>query len=362
LIIPWKVDVPQDRLPLTNWLLIASIIVVFIWEMPQIQTYNKAIQKKQMELLLAYKDPNTKDLKYIESEFKKIKNPLNEYMLNGWTGKGLFTHMWLHGGWIHLIGNMLFLWIFGNAVCAKIGNILYAPIYIIAGLSAAITYLFFSNHPMLGASGAINGIVGIYLVFFPINSITCYWSLNLLYWKEFEAPSYAIILLWLAYDIFGAFIGGSNIAYFAHFGGFASGFVIAIILLKTRLIKMTEYEKSLLDIIFEKQVKPQPKESYFNRDLLTKVPDSQASAAEEIPAGTIGEKKQAPQSVLSAEDFFRQPTAEPPPPTQLKANIGDGFIRFFCICGKRIKVAEQFAGRTGKCPQCKRSIKIPKPD
>jgi membrane associated rhomboid family serine protease len=333
-----------------------------VWQVPQTQKYNKIIEKKTTELLLTYKDPNS--ISSIRAELKKIKKPFEEYLLTGWRNKGMFTHMWLHGGLLHLIGNLLFLWIFGNAVCAKIGNIIYAPIYIIAGLSAAMTYLLFSSHPALGASGAINGIVGMYLVLFPTNSITCYWSLTMLYWKEFEAPSYAMILLWLAYDIFGAAVGGSNIAYFAHFGGFATGFVIAIILLKTKFITMTQYEKSLLDIFSEMRSKPPPRESYSDR-ILTQAhstPDKKQTT-EEIPAGTAAETKQIPQPVLSVDDFFRQPAPQTEPlPSQSKTGTGDGFIRFYCTCGKRCKVPAQFAGKTGKCPQCKQPVKIPKPD
>jgi membrane associated rhomboid family serine protease len=366
LIIPWQVDVPQERLPFVNWLFIAAAIVVFLWEVPQIEAYYKEIHKKEIEInqkqieifLKKNNDSNYTDPNYIESEFKKIKNPLNEYMLTGWTDKGMFTHMWLHGGWIHLIGNMLFLWIFGNAVCAKIGNIIYAPIYIILGLSAAITYSLFSNQPMLGASGAINGIVGMYLVFFPTNSITCYWSLTMVYWKEFETSSYVMILLWLVYDIIGAVLGGSNVAYFAHFGGFATGFVIAIILLKTKFITMTRYEKSLLDIFSEMRSKPASRESYSDPILAQEYSTSDKNqATEKTPAET----KQIPQSTLSADDFFMQPQSYTEPlPAQPKTPANDGFIRFYCTCGKRIKVPAQHAGKRGKCPQCKQPINIPK--
>ena len=87
----------------------------------------------------------------------------------------IFTSMFMHGGWMHLIGNMLFLWIFGNAVCAKIGNVRYLPIYLGLGIFAGLTHMIFQGGPVIGASGAINGVVGMFLVFFPENSITCFW-------------------------------------------------------------------------------------------------------------------------------------------------------------------------------------------
>jgi membrane associated rhomboid family serine protease len=121
---------------------------------------------------------------------------------------------------------MLFLWIFGNAVCAKIGNLRYLPIYTGLGIIAGMSQLLFSGEGGLGASGAINGIVGMYLVFFPTNEITCYFLMIFLLRpcvKEFSLSSYWMILFWLAFDIWGAMQGGGGIAYFAHLGGFAGG-------------------------------------------------------------------------------------------------------------------------------------------
>lgn len=355
MIIPWKVDVPQDRLPIANWLLIASIIGAFLLELPLLKANEKEVEKKEMEIFLKQRDPNYRDPNFIKSEFEKIKDPLDEYLFKSLTTKGLITHMWMHGGWMHLIGNMLFLWIFGNAVCSKLGNIFYFPIYIIVGIFAAVAFHSFSNVPMLGASGAINGIVGMYLVFFPINSITCYWSLNILYWKEFETSSYVMILLWFAYDIFGALLGIGPTAYFAHIGGFVSGFVIAIILLKTKLIKMTEYEKSLLDLIADARKIPERKEPANPQFAERFYPGPHQKPAEE----TTSDVRQAPQYNLSAEDFFNQSLV---PPTPKPTNISDDFIRFFCACGQKIKVPGQLAGRTGKCPKCKQPVKIPKPE
>lgn len=127
---------------------------------------------------------------------------IRPFILDGWTIEGLLGHIWLHGGVIHLLGNMLFLWIFGNAVCAKIGNIRYLPIYLGLGVIAGISHLIFVGGSVVGASGAIYGIVGMYLVFFPENEITCYlvFFFPLLirpYIKEFCMSSIWIILFWV---------------------------------------------------------------------------------------------------------------------------------------------------------------------
>ena len=176
------------------------------------------------------------------------------YILNGFELKGLFGHMWLHGGVLHLAGNMLFLWIFGNAVCANIGNLRYIPAYIGLGIVAGISQLVFMGGSSLGASGAINGIVGMFLVFFPQNEITCYFIYVLLlspYIREFSVSSVWIILLWLAFDILGVVLGGGGVAYFAHLGGFAGGVILAILMLKFKMVTMERYEKSLLQVIEE---------------------------------------------------------------------------------------------------------------
>lgn len=369
MIIPWKVDVPQDRLPVCNWLLIMSIICVFAWQIPQIKERNQKIQQiVRGKYSLTQEDVNS---------IKNIKVPYENYMLQGWSVKGLFVHIWLHGGLMHVIGNLLFLWVFGNSVCAKIGNILYLPIYIFTGLCAAASYLLFSGTmPMLGASGAINGIVGMYLVFFPTNEITCFWSWSLFYWRQFDAPSYVMILLWFAFDILGAFIGRGNVAYFAHIGGFAAGFAIAIAMLKTNFIKMERYEISLLQMLEERKQAAKPKTPKWKR----------AIEGDFVQQQTQEEIKTEPKietPVISADAFFNQSSVLPPelgsftqqpdnlpalnnvtPLPTISANIQPqaavGVVRFSCECGKKLKMPIQYAGRTGKCPLCKRPVKIPK--
>jgi membrane associated rhomboid family serine protease len=355
LIIPWRVDVPQERLPLANWLLIAIIIGFFVWQIIQVENYHQNLQGELNRVSAEQKDNNNNiqiDL------FKGL-------VLKGWTIRGLLGHMWLHGGWIHLIGNMLFLWIFGNAVCAKLGHITFTLIYLTLGVVAGITHLLVTSQPVIGASGAINGIVGMYLVFFPTNSITCLFLFMFpFYWKIFEVSSYVMILLWFTFDILGAAMGGGHTAYFAHIGGFATGFIIAIILLKTKLIKMTRYEKSIFDIISDARLKPEVKEPYYRRVLTQDyLISDKKPTTEKIPADTAGETKQALQSPLSVDDFFRQSESKAESsPQQSNAGINDGFIRFYCNCGKRHKVSVEYAGKTGKCPQCKQPVKIPKPD
>jgi membrane associated rhomboid family serine protease len=398
LIIPWRVDVPEDRLPVVNWLLIAGAVFAFVFQTISIDQRAGMLDEKMWE----YRKSSIEDMarefgvdkehlreyekaadkandildrptvqRMIPGDFKEqfIKQAILEeyfvwgqvrpFILTGWTLKGFFGHIWLHGGIIHLLGNMLFLWIFGNAVCAKIGNFKYLPIYLGLGVVAGISQLVFGGRGAIGASGAINGIVGMFLVFFPANEITCYFCMILLlspYVKEFCLSSYWMILFWLVFDIWGAMQGGGGIAYFAHLGGFAGGVIIAILMLKFKIVTMERYEKSLLQIIDEYLHPPREEEEkpqyagYL--EMIQKQAEQQAQPAElrTIPLDPLPIPLELPPVPLA------QPTISPAP---APAGPKDDFIRFTCSCGKRLKMPSKFAGKTGKCPNCNARLRIP---
>lgn len=173
-----------------------------------------------------------------------------DLVLTGLQPSGLFGHLLVHGDLMHLIGNMLFLWVFGNAVCAKIGNIAYLGTYLAMGLTAALAHLVFSGDPAIGASGAINGIVGLFLILYPLNDITCgYWWFY--HGGSFTVSSIWMILFWLAFDLWGVVGGGGHTAYWAHLGGFASGAGLGVLLLHLGWIEMSRDERSLLHVIKE---------------------------------------------------------------------------------------------------------------
>jgi membrane associated rhomboid family serine protease len=219
MIIPYQVDVPMERRPFANYLLIAFTVVCSIALLVQAWTGG-------------------------------LDGGAERWLLIGWRVPGLFTHIFLHAGIIHLIGNMLFLWVFGNAVCAKTGNLAYPFVYLALGLAAAGVHVLSGGGPAIGASGAINGVVGMFLVFFPQNDISCAWVVFPIRGGTgtFSVSSYVMIVLWLIFDIWGAVRGGGGVAYWAHIGGFAAGFGLAALLLKTGRITMTRYERSLLDL------------------------------------------------------------------------------------------------------------------
>jgi membrane associated rhomboid family serine protease len=380
LIIPWRVDVPEDRWPFINWLIITGAIVAFVFqsisiheERAKLPDMMKEYANRSVEDVAKEFGVEEKRLKEIEQAAENASGKLKEFMpqedmsaefkdklvkkiilseyfvwgkirpfiLNGWEIKGLFGYIWLHGGILHLLGNMLFLWIFGNAVCAKIGNLSYLPIYLGLGLISGIAHLVFTGGSMLGASGAINGIVGMYLVFFPTNDITCYFVFLFFLRpiiKEFTLSSIWMVLFWLAFDVWGAIKGGGQVAYFAHLGGFAGGFVLAVLMLKLKIVKMERYEKSLLQV-FADYKKPSSDEF------------------EPQYKGYLGmiqkELQEQPESIATRSPAEQKTiTLEPEIPKE-------EFIRFTCPCGKRLKMPSKYAGRTGRCPKCNARIKIP---
>ena len=147
----------------------------------------------------------------------------------------LFTSMFMHGGWLHLLGNMLFLFVFGDNVEAFFGHLRYLGFYLVCGLAASLAQVFSdpsSVIPSLGASGAISGVLAAYLVLFPRNPVRVLVLLRIIPWI-IEVPALVMIGLWAALQFLNAFSGQaglSGVAYMAHVGGFVAGLVLAFLL------------------------------------------------------------------------------------------------------------------------------------
>ena len=173
---------------------------------------------------------------------------LAPFILKTGDPNGIYGHMFLHFGFLHIFGNMMFLWVFGNAVCAKLGNLAFLLLFLLLGCVAGVAHLLIDGAPAIGASGAVNGVVGMYLVLYPLNNVSCfYWIL--IRFGTFHLSSFWLILYWLAFDIYGAVGGAGGVAYWAHLGGFGAGFLLASLLLYTGLIEMTSTERSLYDAL-----------------------------------------------------------------------------------------------------------------
>ena len=225
--IPYRVDVPMYRWPICNVAVIAATVLFYVVFQGDALSAN-----------------NPSRILEIVGDYSR-NHPM---ILDCWDWTGMLGHVLLHADVLHLAGNMLFLWVFGNAICAKIGNMSYLVVYLSLAWCAAAAHICFDGDPAIGASGAINGIVGMFLVYYPLNSISCYcWF----YYRgtTFSVSSYWMILLWVAFDIWGVVAGHQGVAYWAHIGGLAAGATLASILLAVRLVRMDEFEESIFQAV-----------------------------------------------------------------------------------------------------------------
>lgn len=158
-----------------------------------------------------------------------------EYALPTWYVLTPLTSMFMHGGWMHLIGNMLFLWIYGNNIEDYFGPVWFILFYIVAGMAATGLYTLFnmgSDIPLVGASGAIAGVMGAYMVLHPKAEITC---LLFFFFITFVTLSAKVVLgIWFVYQLFMSLAGssGGGVAWLAHVGGFAFGYGLLRLLVK----------------------------------------------------------------------------------------------------------------------------------
>jgi len=137
-----------------------------------------------------------------------------------------FTSTFLHGGLVHLAGNMMFLWVFGDNVEDAMGHVRFLVFYLLCGACAGLAYVYMfpaSQSPLIGASGAISGVAAAYLVMHPRVRV-----FGLLFnWIPAVAPAFVLIGVWIAYQIFFAVSGGdSEVGWWAHVGGIAAGVLL----------------------------------------------------------------------------------------------------------------------------------------
>ncbi len=145
----------------------------------------------------------------------------------------LFTSMFMHAGWVHLGGNMLYLWIFGDNVEDRFGHIKFTIFYLLCGLTATVAQLAFSlgsNVPNLGASGAIAGVLGAYILLFPQGRVKVLQGQQVI-----QVPALIVIGIWIVLQFFSGIGSIANtaqtggVAYMAHIGGFLAGFALTFL-------------------------------------------------------------------------------------------------------------------------------------
>lgn len=149
----------------------------------------------------------------------------------------LFTSMFMHGSWMHLLGNMLYLWIFGNNIEDLLGKLKFIAFYLVSGLAAMMTHVAFNPHsqvPAVGASGAISGVLGAYAVKYPfarVYTLAFLWP----FVRVVVLPAWVLLGLWFLFQLLGGAVSmgaasGAGIAWFAHVGGFVAGIVMILLI------------------------------------------------------------------------------------------------------------------------------------
>ena len=213
--IPYNVDVPMQRWPFMNWAVIALTVVLSL-----------------MTLLSP-------------EEFRP-------WMLIGpgeyFSVAGLFGSLVTHLDPVHLIGNMVFLFVFGNAVNAKIGHLPFLLCYAVIGVIGGLAWALLADGPALGASGAIMGIVGMFVVFYPRNDVSVgYWIFARA--GSFDLPGVAVVGAYFAFDLWGMFRGGGEVGYLAHIAGFLTGFAAASAFVLAGLFPSDADEENLYEVL-----------------------------------------------------------------------------------------------------------------
>jgi len=215
--IPLKTDNLRHSIAAFNGLLILLNVVVFIYEL--------SLPARQGQALVFVFGLTPAQLQLFFS---------GQGVTLGQAFLPMLTSMFLHGGWMHLLGNMLFLWVFGGSVEEALGHFIYPAFYLVCGLGAALVHIVFnwgSHIPTVGASGAISGIMGAFIVLFPRARVTTLIPALLLIFTV-QIPAVLMLGYWFFLQIFSgvASLGVSNqggVAWWAHVGGFLLGAFLA---------------------------------------------------------------------------------------------------------------------------------------
>lgn len=200
---------PSGRTPYVTYALIAINVLIFLSYWP---LFNDARAINQFF--------------YDWAMIPKLVSVRGEY-------SGLFTSMFLHGGWMHLAGNMLFLWIFGDNIEDEMGHIAYLAFYLATGLGAGLAHVLSapgSVVPTVGASGAIAGVMGSYLLLYPKAKVDIF-LFFVIFFRILPIPAWIMLGIWFSLQLFngaGTDPAAGGVAYWAHAGGFILGVVFTL--------------------------------------------------------------------------------------------------------------------------------------
>lgn len=225
--IPLRDSVRSQRFPIVNLLFIAVNILVFLYEM--------RLGRGLEEFFYTFGLVPT-HFHYLGTQAAGLFSRMIP----------VFTSMFIHGGWLHLIGNMWFLWVFGDNIEDRLGHIRYILFYFLCGIVAGLAQVSIipdSQVPMVGASGAVAGVLAAYVLFYPRAQIRTLLFL-FIFIEIIHLPALVFIGIWFLFQ-FAAGVGSlgtrpdmvQGVAWWAHVGGFAAGFLLAMLLGNRRRIK-----------------------------------------------------------------------------------------------------------------------------
>ncbi len=218
--IPIRDRNPSGTFPYVTIGIIVINILIFLYELSLGSGLGEFIMKFGVVPLKVSYYSQASDLTFINTFFPFISS------------------MFLHGGFIHLIGNMWFLWIFGDNIEDKLGHFKFILFYILCGLIASSVHVFFnsqSNVPCIGGSGAIAGVLGAYMITFPHARVVTIVPL-FIFIQVMELPALVVLGFWFVIQFFNgaasitASASGTGVAWWAHIGGFAAGVIILYII------------------------------------------------------------------------------------------------------------------------------------
>lgn len=198
---------PSGRIPYVTYLLMVANIVIFI------------------SYVGLFNDPRALNA------FFNVYAAIPARITSGDGMMTLVTSMFLHGGWMHLAGNMLFLWIFGDNIEDEMGHVPYLGFYLLSGIAAGLIQVVaspYSGIPTVGASGAIAGVMGSYLLLFPKARVDILLIL-IVFFRVFPIPAWILLAVWFGMQFIGglgADLEAGGVAYWAHAGGFVAGLLL----------------------------------------------------------------------------------------------------------------------------------------
>jgi membrane associated rhomboid family serine protease len=224
-VIPLRDQNPTAKTPIVIRLLIVANILVWVYVLTL---------TRQPSEVAAFYDRYSFD-------WAQFSSQIAQGQLTIGTFTPLLTHMFVHGGWLHVIGNMVYLWVFGDNVEDRLGSGKYLVFYILCGIAAAIGQGIVQPEPMVGASGAIAGVLGAYVVMFPTARVSTLVFLGI-FITILQLPALIVIGFFIVLQVIDAVAelrltahqAAANIAYFAHLFGFAAGILLLVLFRQRR--------------------------------------------------------------------------------------------------------------------------------